>query len=209
MSPPFLLIDGYNLLFAAGLARRRFGPGDLERGRRRLLGWLGDGLTESERARTTVVFDAARNPADRPTQLEYAAMTIVFARDADAELESLINGHSAPRNLRLISSDHRIQRAARRRRAAAVDSEVFVSQLESRSDDDRPASADRLEQDKYGDGISPGEARAWREYLGVSPGEFADPAVDDEQMRELRDRGQQALDEPLDDPPGRPDNSPR
>ncbi len=59
---PYLMIDGYNLLHAAGLARRRYGPGQLERCRAQLLAWLAKHLTDGERERTTVVFDAAEAP---------------------------------------------------------------------------------------------------------------------------------------------------
>ena len=36
MPLPYHLIDGYNLLHAAGLAREKYGPGDLERALARL-----------------------------------------------------------------------------------------------------------------------------------------------------------------------------
>ena len=56
-----LLIDGYNLLHAAGLARRRYGPGGLEKARGSLLGFLAASLG-NETSQTTVVFDAAAPP---------------------------------------------------------------------------------------------------------------------------------------------------
>src|SRR5690349_20885382 len=40
MSAGILLIDGYNLLHAAGMAQHDYGPGDLLRCRTRLLKWL-------------------------------------------------------------------------------------------------------------------------------------------------------------------------
>ena len=49
---PRLLIDGYNLLHAAGLARRRYGRDGLERSRNRLLDLLAGLLTDAERPRT-------------------------------------------------------------------------------------------------------------------------------------------------------------
>ncbi len=48
-------------------------------------------------------------------------MTILYAvndEDADERIEKLIAAHSAPKNLTVVSSDHRIRQAATRRRHA-------------------------------------------------------------------------------------------
>ncbi len=45
MTSTDLLIDGYNLLHAAGLGRARYGPGDLQRARQALLRKLFELLT--------------------------------------------------------------------------------------------------------------------------------------------------------------------
>ncbi len=55
---PRLIIDGYNLMHAAGLALRSYGPGELEACRQRLLQLLSDRLPLTQRRRTRVVFDA-------------------------------------------------------------------------------------------------------------------------------------------------------
>ena len=49
MPLPFHLIDGYNLLHVAGLARETYGPGDYERVRFALLIRIADGLDERRR----------------------------------------------------------------------------------------------------------------------------------------------------------------
>ncbi|NQU25811.1 MAG: NYN domain-containing protein, partial [Candidatus Nealsonbacteria bacterium] len=49
--------------------------------------------------------------------------------DADVMIEELIRSNSAPRGLTVVSSDHRLQRAARRRRATAVDSDVWYAEI--------------------------------------------------------------------------------
>jgi len=59
-------------------------------------------------------------------------MTIRYATDypdADTLIEELIQQHDAPRRLLVVSSDHRIQRAARRRRAGFIDSDLWYSKL--------------------------------------------------------------------------------
>ncbi len=123
-----LIIDGYNLLHASGILGGGIGPGSLERSRSALLNFLAESLAERTLARTTVVFDARDPPPGLPRVTQYRGITVRFAprgSDADAEIEQLISEHHAPRRLTVVSSDHRLQRAARRRRAKPVDSDVW------------------------------------------------------------------------------------
>src|SRR5262249_53447104 len=106
MPQAFFLIDGYNLMHAVGLARKRYGPGELEKGRERFLGYLGGRLTEEERTRTVVVFDAGDASVDGPRVIKRRGMRIEFApsdSDADTRIEQLIAKHSAPRQLNVVS----------------------------------------------------------------------------------------------------------
>jgi len=141
---PFLIIDGYNLLHAAGLARRKYGPRQLERSRAQLVAFLAKHLTAAERERTTIVFDATGAPPGLPRQLTAAGIAVRFAspgKDADDTIEELVTAHSAPRQIRLVSSDHRLQRSVQKRRGAFTDSEDFVQELERRgpvSDESAP-----------------------------------------------------------------------
>lgn len=130
-TPPWTLIDGYNLLHASGVFGRG-GRSSLEGSREALLDWLGAVLSDAERQRTTIVFDAREAPPGLPACGEKHGMRIRFAPrgcDADELLEQLIREHSSPRSLIVVSSDHRIQRAAQRRRATAVDSGQWVAEL--------------------------------------------------------------------------------
>ena len=127
-----LLIDGYNLLNAAGILGRGRGPGSLERARQALLNTLVESLPPDEVPRTTVVFDASDSPWGVAKQSEHRGITVQFApKDADADtvIEQLIAADSAPKRLTVVSSDHRIQRTAKRRRATAVDSDIWFAQL--------------------------------------------------------------------------------
>ncbi|HUG89232.1 MAG TPA: NYN domain-containing protein [Planctomycetaceae bacterium] len=170
MPIPFHIIDGYNLLHAAGLGRATYGPGDLERSRNRLLGLLKRYLPPAERNRTTVVFDAGDAPPGMPRELTLDGMTILFAvrgGDADTEIEALIAAHSAPRQIRLVSSDHRLQKAARRRRAVAVDCEVFLERIERRG----PVAEETRRREespgpKYGGAVSSAETEHWLAVFG-------------------------------------------
>lgn len=127
-----LLIDGYNLLHVSGV----FGTGtaltELHRSREALLAFLASSIGPAERKKTTIVFDAAGAPPGLPDTFAYEGITVRFARDpgnADAMLEALIEVHKSPRTLTVVSGDHRVQRAARRRRAKAIDSDRWWADL--------------------------------------------------------------------------------
>src|SRR5207244_9115063 len=116
------LIDGYNLLYAMGVIRNRAGPTGLQKARQRLLGLL-HGAYGDEASQVTVVFDAAKAPAGAAEEEEYQGLQIRYAvHDAQADdlIEKLIQHHSAPRQLTVISDDHRIQQAARRRQCTVL-----------------------------------------------------------------------------------------
>jgi len=178
MARPFFLIDGYNLLHAAGMARRKYGPGDLERVRNRFLNYLAVELTDTERDRTTVVFDGKDAPRGVARSFRLDEICVVFAEsdsDADTLIEELIAGHSAPRQLVVVSSDHRLQRAAKRRRAAPIDSEQFFDQLERRrrnSGDTEPPPSPEIIAKQTGE-VSEAEARQWYEIFRDADDETA------------------------------------
>ena len=138
-----LLIDGYNLLNAVGIIGRGVGPGGLERSRLTLLDFLAESLDPSEVPQTTVVFDAGDAPPGLPRVVKHRGLTVRFAAgydDADTLIEELIRADSAPRRLTVVSSDHRLQRAARRRRAGAVDSDVWYAEVVRRRIDRREST---------------------------------------------------------------------
>lgn len=128
-----LIIDGYNLLHATGLGGKGAGPGGLERSRLALLNFLAESLDAAEVAGTIVVFDARRAPSGLPRILAHRGLSVRFAvgyDSADELIEELIRANTAPRRLTVVSSDHRLHRAARRRRAKAVDSDAWYADLE-------------------------------------------------------------------------------
>lgn len=130
-----LIIDGYNVLCETGIGGLGRGPRSLERSRLALLNFLAQRLDPAEAARTTVVFDAAGAPPGLPTTLTHRGINVRFAKgyaDADSLIEELIGADSVPRQLTVVSSDHRLQRAARRRKAHAVDSSAWYDELAAR-----------------------------------------------------------------------------
>ena len=129
------LIDGYNVMHAKGLMDREFGPDGLRQARHRFLVDLAAALGPVEAVLTTVVFDAADPPADRPDRMTVKGITAIFAvgdEDADSRIEAMIAAHSDPRRLTVVSSDLRIRKAAQRRRAKVVTSDVFLADLTDR-----------------------------------------------------------------------------
>jgi len=127
-----LLIDGYNLLHASGILGRGIGPGSLERSRKALLNFLAESLEEKRLESTTVVFDAHEAPPGLPRVSVYRGITVRFAprgSDADTEIERLVSEHHAPRRLTVVSGDHRLHRAARRRKARCVDSDKWYADV--------------------------------------------------------------------------------
>lgn len=134
MARLFLLIDGYNLMHAAGLAQSSYGHGDLERSRNRLLKQLISQLDPGIASDTTVVFDGNRTTFDDSSPTTTGPLSVRFSSDgmdADSEIERLLDSHSSPRQVLVISSDHRLHKAARRRRSRCMDSEEFWSTLEA------------------------------------------------------------------------------
>jgi predicted RNA-binding protein with PIN domain len=127
-----LIIDGYNLLNVVGILGRGVGPGGLERARLALLNFLAESLEAKEIGKTIVVFDSREAPWGLPRSVLHRGLAVQFASkypDADCLIEELIEKESAPRQLTVVSSDHRLQRAAKRRRARAADSDVWYAEL--------------------------------------------------------------------------------
>lgn len=189
MPQPFLIIDAYNLMHACGLARSRYGPGDLERGRNRFLKWLENRLTDAERRRATVVFDAHDAPRGLESTAIHEGMTVLYAPpggDADSLIEELIAAHSAPSQIRVVSSDRRLRRAARRRRGTSVASEAFARQLEHRHENRADVSPDADQRAKQTGSLDEAEVARWLSEFGPIP--EAAELVDEEQSLDDLDR---------------------
>ena len=124
------LIDGYNLMHAAGaIGAKELGRQAFQRKRRRFLSELADSLGIDRARETTVVFDANSPPADFSLETSYKGLTLIFAlgdENADARIEQLIGHHSAPKALTVVSSDRRVRQAATRRKARAIKADDFL-----------------------------------------------------------------------------------
>ncbi len=123
-----VIIDGYNVLHEAGIIDRHIGPGSLHRARLALLNFLVESLDANVVAETVVVFDSKDAPWGLPRMSAYRGLTVHFASkypDADSLIEELILEESSPKRMTVVSSDHRLQKAARRRKAQAIDADLW------------------------------------------------------------------------------------
>lgn len=174
MAQRFRIIDGYNLMHSVGYARERYGQGGLERSRNRLLRFLVDRLDLDERRRTTIVFDARTIPFEGVRQQKLEEMTILFneaGSDADTVIEELILEHSAPKQLEIVSGDRRLQKAIKRRKGIAVESEDFARLLRDREsivpgssqDVDLPTESDEKPESPA---LSKSDTEYWMDVFG-------------------------------------------
>ena len=124
------------------------------------------------------MFDATSPPVDRPSQFSFESIDVRFAvdyREADDLLEELIAAHSAPKQLAVVSSDHRVQAAANRRGATSYDAQPWLDDLlEGRLRLSALATgtgtAGGLTEDPKPDtDISQEDLRDWMEAFGFDP----------------------------------------
>jgi len=173
------LIDGYNLLFAyLGTQPSRKLSKALQRARGRLLELLRRGH-EGPPSELTVIFDAARARPGIPDQFDHHGIQVVFAvhdERADDLIEKLIHSASTPRKLTVVTDDHRIQQAARRRNCAVRGCADYLNQLERRESVNR---VDAIQEVSKPQAVSETEKRHWLD-------EFAD-LERDPALKELGD----------------------
>jgi predicted RNA-binding protein with PIN domain len=127
-----LLIDGYNLLHVTDIFAAGGAGTDLHRTRVALLEYLAASLSDQDRKRTTIVFDAGGAPPGLPTATIHDGIRVFYARrhaNADEMIEELLDDWKSPRSLTVVSSDHRVQRAARQHGANYIDSDKWFAEL--------------------------------------------------------------------------------
>lgn len=141
------IIDGYNLIFQCGLQKRSASDDMLRKARQRMIHEILAGVSKTVAKRITIVFDAAERPLLAKGNSEtIGGMKIFYADqydDADSMIEHLIAKHSVPRKLTVVSSDHRLHKAALRRKAIPIDSDLWFDQLEARKLNGNPSQQER------------------------------------------------------------------
>lgn len=195
------LIDGYNLLHNTDVFGRGALAGTLQGAREALLELLATTLTERQRQGTTIVFDAAGAPPGLPDAYEHSAMQVRYARDfpdADALLEELIEIERAPRGLTVVSSDHRVQRAARRRGAAWIDSDVWIREVRKENSKNIAKMQGRTGSAGVGDSAT------WSALFNDAPTRAAIEAAEKEPLPKAPQQRSKALLPPSPGPPALP-----
>lgn len=127
-----LLIDAYNLMHHSDALERRRDARWLQRARERLLKSLAKHLPDDVARQTCLVFDAARPPAGAVSELVQFQIQVLYAvnhDEADDLIEELIAKHPTPKRLTVVSSDHRIHRAAARRGVTCFDADPWYDEL--------------------------------------------------------------------------------
>ena len=128
------LIDAYNVIFECGLQSKVASPIALQRARERLIRIVASQVSDSLRREVTLVFDSKLAPIKETTpRSRVHGIEVWYAvgyPDADTLIEELIRTHSTPKKLVVVSNDHRIQDAARRRQSTVIPSEAWMDDLE-------------------------------------------------------------------------------
>jgi uncharacterized protein len=157
------LIDGYNVMHAAGMLAPKLGREGFRRARRRFLDEVAEILPVEHNGGVTVVFDAKVPPGDFPVASTYRGVRLIFAlgdEDADSRIEYIIGQDSSPGTLTVVSSDRRIRQAASRRRARPLTADAFWDQKDHWRGPARPRVDLQPERDR--DGVTdPAEAEFW------------------------------------------------
>ena len=187
---PLFLIDGYNLWWNTG----EFGPdnddGTLQGARDSLTHWLVTTLPTNLREKTVLVFDAKNPPPNRGFLFNHSGLTVHFAvgyPDADTLMEEYILIHHAPRNLTVVTSDHRIQRAAKRKRATATDADHWARQIQHQFQDTDDEQANNT---KPNPALSDHEVIGWMKGFGIDSQQEASQ-LQQEIEQQLKIEGQQ------------------
>ena len=112
-----------------------------------------------------IVFDG-KGPPDKTgfDNIDYLEVSFSgMGSDADTVIEDKIRASSAPRGLTVVSSDRRLRRAARARKATSVKSEVFWTDLQNQLD--RKISQEEPTAKRQG--ISTSETKQWLDFFGL------------------------------------------
>lgn len=154
------IIDGHNLLHAICKT-----VGDTEaisevglcRAVRRFLELTGE--------KGEIIFDGT-GPQDKAGFDNIVNLEVSFAglgSDTDTVIEDKIKASTAPKRLTIVSSDRRLRKAARARKAASVKSEMFwanlLRQLSRKATVEEPAAKRQ--------GISESETKQWLAFFGL------------------------------------------
>jgi len=112
-----------------------------------------------------IIFDGT-GPRDKVIFDSVDGVEILFAgmgTDTDTVIEGKIKAHTAPKRLIIVSSDRRLRRAARTRKATSIKSEDFWNNVQKQLSRKRP----KKEPTGKRQGLSESETNQWLEIFGL------------------------------------------
>jgi predicted RNA-binding protein with PIN domain len=112
-----------------------------------------------------LVYDGT-GPRDKDAFDNMNHLEVSFAgigTDADTVIEDKIKANTAPRRLRIVSSDIRLRKAARARRAASIKSEEFWIKVYKQLNKKRPQKEPAAKRH----GLSKSETKQWLDIFGI------------------------------------------
>jgi predicted RNA-binding protein with PIN domain len=156
------VIDGHNLLHSIQKAGEGAEPiSDVA------LCWIVSRYLKLVGRKGEIVFDGT-GPRDKSSFDNIGSLEVSFAglgTDADTVIEDKISANTSPRRLTIVSSDHRLRKAARARKAISVKSEVFWTDLQKQSSQKKVTR----EPEAKRHGLSESETEQWLEFFGLEP----------------------------------------
>jgi predicted RNA-binding protein with PIN domain len=154
------IIDGHNLLHSIQKEGMDSGPiSDV--GLCRIIGRYLKLTCQSG----TIIFDGT-GPRDKSGFDDISNLEVFFAglgNDTDTVIEDKIGSSTAPRRLTIVSSDRRLRKAARARKAISVKSEVFWNNIQKQLSRKKAAKEPAAKRR----GLSESETKQWLEFFGL------------------------------------------
>ena len=111
-----------------------------------------------------MIFDGT-GPPDKGGFDNISNLEVFFAgvrSDADTVIEDKISANTAPKRLIIVSSDRRLRKAARIRKATSMKSDVFWNDVQKQLSRKRPEK----EPTEKRQGLNEGETEQWLEFFG-------------------------------------------
>lgn len=112
-----------------------------------------------------IIFDGT-GPPDKTGFDNIGNLEVSFAgpgTDTDTVIEDKIAASTAPKSLTIVSSDRRLRKAARARKAVSIKSEVFWADLQKQLSRKRAVREPAAKRQ----GISESETKQWLEFFGL------------------------------------------
>ena len=112
-----------------------------------------------------IIFDGT-GPPDKSGFDGISNLEVFFAgsgTDADTVIEGKITANSAPKRLTIVSSDRRLRKAARSRKATSIKSEVFWNNMQKQLSRRKVAKEPTAKRR----GLSESETRQWLDIFGI------------------------------------------